>query len=357
MTENHDQRVLRVGTRGSLLATTQAGHVRDALIASGRPAELVIVRTAGDVIMAPVERIGVGVFTLELRAALERGDCDVAVHSYKDLPTAPDERFSPIVVPPRVDPCDVLVARDGLTLDTLPHGARVGTSAPRRRAQLGALRPDLDLHPVRGNIDTRMGFVDSGELDAVVLAAAGLDRTGKGARATQRFGIDVMLPAPAQGALAVECRADDDDAVAAVAAVDHLPSRIRVAAERRLLAVLEAGCTAPVGARAELDGDRLTLHAVAATPDGSSVLRGRRETRVDETDPASVLVADRLGRELAGELLERGAGDLLAQIAEDSRAPLVPRRSTTAPPTVGDGAGPDGAPPGTAPPGGLRPDG
>lgn len=123
-------RTLKVGTRGSNLATTQAGHVRDALIAAGYPAELVIVRTRGDVVMAPVERIGVGVFTMELRSALERGDCDVAVHSYKDLPTAPDDRFAPIAVPPRVDPSDVLIARDGLTLATLPEGARVGTSAP-----------------------------------------------------------------------------------------------------------------------------------------------------------------------------------------------------------------------------------
>ena len=140
-------RTLKVGTRGSTLATTQAGHVRDALIAAGYPAELVIVQTKGDVVMAPVERIGVGVFTLELRAALERGDCDIAVHSYKDLPTARDERFAPIAVPPRVDPSDVLIARDGLTMETLPEGARVGTSAPRRRSQLAALRPDLDLHP------------------------------------------------------------------------------------------------------------------------------------------------------------------------------------------------------------------
>src|SRR5699024_1188732 len=190
------------------------------------------------------------VFTMELRAALERCDCDVAVHSYKDLPTARDERFAPIAVPPRVDPSDVLIARDGLTLDTLPEGARVGTSAPRRRSQLAAVRPDLDLRPLRGNIDTRMGYVTDGELDAVVLAAAGLDRVGVGERATQRFGIDQMLPSPAQGALAVEARADDDEAAAAVALLDHLPSRTRVVAERRLLADLEAGCTAPVGARA-----------------------------------------------------------------------------------------------------------
>ena len=332
-------RVLRVGTRGSTLATTQAGHVRDALIAAGHPAELVIVRTKGDVVMAPVERIGVGVFTLELRAALERGDCDVAVHSYKDLPTAPDARFAPIAVPPRVDPSDVLVARDGHTLDTLPAGARVGTSAPRRRSQLAALRPDLDLYPLRGNIDTRMGYVDSGDLDAVVLAAAGLDRVGRGDRANQRFGITQMLPAPAQGALAVECRADDADAVAAIATVDHLPSRIRVAAERRLLAELEAGCTAPVGARAELDAGTLTLHAVAAAHDGTTVLRAEGTAVPGDHPDGPLAAADELGRRLAAELLDRGARDLMtAEPPTDERAPLVPRESTTAPPTVGDAA-------------------
>lgn len=346
-----EPRVLRVGTRGSLLATTQAGHVRDALVAAGHPAELVIVRTSGDVNMAPVERIGVGVFTLELRAALERGDCDVAVHSYKDLPTAPDDRFADIVVPPRVDPGDVLVSRDGLTLAELPAGARVGTSAPRRRAQLLALRPDLDLHPVRGNIDTRMGFVDSGELDAVVLAGAGLDRTGKQERIAQRFDVDTMLPAPAQGALAVECRADDAGAEAAIASLDHLPSRVRVTAERRVLAVLEAGCTAPVGARAELAEGLLTLHAVACAPDGSTVLRGERRAELRAHPDGPVAAADALGRALAEELLERGAGELLARDATDARDPLVPRESTTAPPTVGDGAPPDGPAPATPPAG------
>ena len=350
-------RTLKVGTRGSTLATTQAGHVRDALIAAGHPAELVIVQTKGDVVMAPVERIGVGVFTLELRAALERGDCDIAVHSYKDLPTARDDRFAPIAVPPRVDPSDVLIARDGLTMATLPEGARVGTSAPRRRSQLAALRPDLDLHPLRGNIDTRMGYVTSGDLDAVVLAAAGLDRTQVGERATHRFEIAEMLPSPAQGALAVEARADDADAIAALAVVDHLPTRVRIAAERRVLADLEAGCTAPVGARAELDGTgpassafagtdpgadtpaadaELTLHAVVAAHDGSTVLRTRGTTVPGGHPDGPIAAAEELGRKLAAELLDRGARDLMAAESPDQGDPLVPKESTTAPPTVRD---------------------
>ena len=350
-------RTLKVGTRGSTLATTQAGHVRDALIAAGHRAELVIVQTKGDVVMAPVERIGVGVFTLELRAALERGDCDIAVHSYKDLPTARDERFAPIAVPPRVDPSDVLIARDGLTMETLPEGARVGTSAPRRRSQLAALRPDLDLHPLRGNIDTRMGYVTSGDLDAVVLAAAGLDRTRVGARAAHRFGIDEMLPAPAQGALAVEARVDDSEAIDALVVVDHLPTRVRIAAERLLLADLEAGCTAPVVARAELTGvvpadsafagtdpaadtvaadAELTLHAVVAAHDGSTVLRTTGTTVPAAHPDGPLAAAEELGRKLAAELLERGARDLMSEESPDTRDPLVPRESTTAPPTVRD---------------------
>ena len=169
--------MLKIGTRGSLLATTQAGHVRDALIAHGYPSELEIVTTLGDVNMAPVERIGVGVFTQALRDALASGVCDVAVHSFKDLPTAVDERFQ-LIVPKREDPRDCLIARDGLKFAELPPNAVIGTSAPRRIAQLKAMRPDIITTPLRGNIDSRMAKVANGELDAVVLAYAGLSRVG-----------------------------------------------------------------------------------------------------------------------------------------------------------------------------------
>lgn len=202
--------MLQIGTRGSKLATTQAGHVRDWIIAAGAQAELKIVKTEGDVNMAPVERIGVGVFTQKLREALAAGQCDVAVHSFKDLPTAADERFH-LVIPKRADNREALIARDGMNLDQLPEGARVGTSAPRRISQLLALRPDLDIRPLRGNIETRMGKIDEGELDAVVLAYAGLIRNGYQDKATQVFATDEVMPAPAQGALAVEVRADDAD--------------------------------------------------------------------------------------------------------------------------------------------------
>lgn len=178
----------KIGTRGSKLATTQAGHVRDWITDNGTPSELHIVTTEGDINMAPVERIGVGVFTHALREALHAQECDIAVHSFKDLPTAPDERFH-LIVPKREDNREALIARDGLTLDELPQGAKVGTSAPRRISQLKALRPDLDIRPLRGNIETRMSYVTDGELDAVMLAYAGLVRAGYADRATQVFSL------------------------------------------------------------------------------------------------------------------------------------------------------------------------
>lgn len=336
-----DGRVLRIGTRGSVLATTQAGHVRDALIAAGYPAELHIVRTEGDLNMAPVERIGVGVFVHALRDALHRGHCDIAVHSFKDLPTAADDRFCPIASPAREFPTDVLIARDGLTVDTLPQGARVGTSAPRRRAQLAALRPDLDLVPLRGNIETRMRFVTDGDLDAVVLAGAGLARTGRLGQATEKFTPAQMLPAPAQGALAVESRVDDALAVAAVASVQHAATMVAVAAERQLLATLEAGCTAPVGALARFDGSELVLEAVVAALDGTRVLRESRTATIDGVTGDStgaptaeqMAAAGRLGVELARVLLDRGAAQVVegAAAQADARTPLAP--------TVRKGAG------------------
>ena len=200
--------MFKIGTRGSHLATTQTGHVRDALGEHGHAAELQIVTTPGDLSQAPVERIGVGVFTSALRDALFHSEVDIAVHSFKDLPTA-DEPRAHMVIPTREDSREALIARDGLTLAELPEGARVGTSAPRRVSQLKATRPDLDIRPLRGNIERRMSYVEDGELDAIILAYAGLVRGGYGDRATEVFAPEVFMPAPAQGALAVECRSDD----------------------------------------------------------------------------------------------------------------------------------------------------
>ncbi|MDT5223584.1 MAG: hydroxymethylbilane synthase, partial [Mycobacterium sp.] len=244
--------VIRIGTRGSLLATTQAATIRDALIANGHPAELVTIATVGDQSSAPIETLGVGVFTTALREAIEDGRVDVAVHSHKDLPTADDPRFTIAAIPPRNDPRDALVARDGLVLGELPAGSLVGTSSPRRAAQLRALGLGLEIRPLRGNLDTRLNRVSSGDLDAVVVARAGLARIGRLDDVTETLEPVQMLPAPAQGALAVECRAGDTRLAAVLAELDDADTRVAVTAERSLLAELEAGCSAPVGAIAEV---------------------------------------------------------------------------------------------------------
>ncbi|ATL70946.1 hydroxymethylbilane synthase [Nocardia terpenica] len=320
----------RIGTRGSLLALTQAGTVRDALIAAGEQAELVIVKTAGDQSSDPVQKIGVGVFTTALRDELASGAVDIAVHSYKDLPTAPDPRFVIAAIPPREDPRDALVARDGLVLGELPPGARIGTSAPRRVAQLRALGLGLDIRPLRGNIDTRLRKVAEGELDAVVLARAGLARIGRLDAVTEALEPVQMLPAPSQGALAVECRREDTALITLLTGLDDAGTRAAVVAERALLAELEAGCTAPVGALAEvvesLDDDgrvfeELSLRGCAAAIDGSDVIRA--------SAVGSLAEAEQLGRALARELLELGARDLLS--ADDSAADSVAADGSSTP--------------------------
>lgn len=289
-----------IGTRGSHLATTQAGHVRDALGEVGHPAELQIVTTSGDLSQAPVERIGVGVFTSALRDALFTGEVDIAVHSFKDLPTA-DEPRAHMVVPARADSREALIARDRLTLAELPQGARVGTSAPRRISQLKAIRPDLDIRPLRGNIERRMSYVENGELDAIILAYAGLVRGGYGDRPTEVFDPQVFMPAPAQGALAVECRTDDAAARVAIDKLADASATAESTAERSVLATLEAGCTAPVAATAVRNGDKVALRAGVFALDGSRQLVEEAEG----TDPAE------LGRRVAEALLDRGAAALM----------------------------------------------
>jgi hydroxymethylbilane synthase len=308
----HSEGTLRIGTRGSLLATTQAGTVRDALIAAGHPAELVIIKTKGDQSTDPVQKIGVGVFTAELREALADNRVDVAVHSYKDLPTAQDERFVIAAIPPREDPRDALVARDGLVLGELPAGSKVGTSAPRRVSQLSALGLGLDIVPLRGNLQRRLGKVESGELDAVILARAALSRIGLLDLITENIEPVQMLPAPARGALAVECLSANEELVAILAELDHADTRAAVIAERALLAELEAGCTAPIGALAEVvesiddNGrifDELSIRGCAAAFDGSDVIRTGAVGA-----PGN---AEELGRAVARELLELGARELM----------------------------------------------
>jgi hydroxymethylbilane synthase len=301
---------LRLGTRASLLATTQSQTVADAITAAtGAAVELVHISTEGDRSAQAVQQLGgTGVFVAALREALLAGDIDLAVHSYKDLPTAPEPGLILAAVPRREDPRDALVARDGLTLGELPRGARVGTGAPRRVAQLRALGLGLDVVPIRGNVDTRLGRVAPGDLDAVVLARAGLSRLGRLDAVTETLDPLQVLPAPAQGALAVECRTSDARTRELVGRLEDPVARACVVAERTTLATLEAGCSAPVAAYAEVaegeDGPELFLRASVTALDGSDAVRGSASGR-----PAD---AAALGRSLAAELLDRGAAALMA---------------------------------------------
>jgi hydroxymethylbilane synthase len=307
-------RPIRLGTRASRLARTQSGLVaqllRDRL---GRDVELVDVSTEGDVSTAPLASIGgTGVFVSALRDALLRGDVDMAVHSLKDLPTGPHPDIALAAVPLREDPRDAVIARDGLTLGELPAGARIGTGSPRRAAQLHALGLGFDVVAIRGNVDTRIRKVSEGDVDAVVLARAGIARLGRMSEVTEVLDPLQMLPAPGQGALAVECRAGDTDLVAAVrAAIDDPRTRAAVTAERAVLATLEAGCSAPVGALAEVaegdDGDELWLRAVALSADGAVAVR--------RSATGSPGTAEQVGRTLAEEMLDDGASGLIEEQA------------------------------------------
>ncbi len=300
---------LRIGTRASVLATTQAGHVADLVREHlGREVELVEVTTEGDVNRAPLAQMGgTGVFVSALREALLRGEVDIAVHSLKDLPTAPAEGITLAAVPPREDPRDVVVTREGLTLGELAPGSVVATGSPRRAAQLEALGLGLRIVDIRGNVGTRIGKVTSGEVDAVVLAHAGLSRIGRLDEATEVLDPIQMLPAPGQGALAVECRADAPELAELLAGIDDPHTRAAVTCERSILATLEAGCAAPVGALAEVaegeTGDELWVRAVALAPDGSAAIR--RSASGEPADAAGIGVA------LASELLDEGAASFI----------------------------------------------
>ncbi len=311
-------RPVRVGTRASLLARTQSETVAMMIRQrTGREVELVPVTTEGDVSTAPLAGFGgVGVFVGALRDALLRGDVDVAVHSLKDLPTGPCDGVALAAVPPREDPRDAVVARDGLTLAELPAGSRVGTGSPRRVAQLHALGLGLDVVGVRGNVDSRVAKVRAGEYDAVLLARAGLARIGRLEEVTEVLDPLQMLPAPGQGALAVECRADDD-LLPGLAALDDRPSRAAVEAERAVLATLEGGCSAPVGALAEVvegeDGEELWVRAVALSPDGALSVRMSASGGLDD--------AVGVGTRLAKEMLADGAAGLVDLDRLDPRSP------------------------------------
>jgi hydroxymethylbilane synthase len=302
---------LRVGTRASLLARTQTDQVVAALAARpGAPStEIVPISTEGDRSTADVAQLGgTGVFVSALREALLDERIDVAIHSYKDLPTAPAPGIAIAAVPEREDPRDALVARDGLTLGELPAGSRVGTGSPRRAAQLRALGLGLEIISIRGNVDTRLAKVTDGELDGVVLAYAGLRRIGRADGVTEVLDPLQVLPAAGQGALAVECRATDAPTRALLAGLDDEPSRAAVTAERTVLAALEAGCSSPIGVLAEIaqgeDNEyEIYLRGSVTAVDGSDGVR--------LSATGTMLDAEGIGRRLAAELLEAGAGTIM----------------------------------------------
>lgn len=304
-----DAAPIRLGTRRSHLAMTQSTWVAEQLRAHGHAVEIVEITTEGDVNRASLAQMGgTGVFAAAIRRALLEDEVDMAVHSLKDLPVAPEPGLVIAGIPVREDPRDALVARDGLTLGELPAGAVVGTGSPRRAAQLQALGLGFEIRDIRGNIDTRMGYVTSGELDGVILARAGLTRVERTGAISETIDPLQMLPAPGQGALGLECREGDARVIAALAELDDADTRAAVTAERAVLGALEAGCAAPVGALAEIveepDGSlEISLRAFVGAPDGSFELRRSDVGSYD--DPVAV------GEALARTLLDDGAGAVI----------------------------------------------
>ncbi len=294
---------LRIGARGSALSLTQTGLVAAALSAHAE-VEIIPIRTTGDRLSRlEADMTGKDLFTREIDEALLEGRIDLGVHSLKDLPSRLPGGLLLAAVPAREDPSDVLVSRDRATLDTLPQGARVGTSSPRRRAQILAARPDVEVLEARGNVDTRIRRLKEGRWDAIVLARAGLSRLGRLDEVTQALPASVMLPAIGQGALAVVTRADDVTVRGQVARLDDPASHREIIAERALLDLLEAGCRAPVAGLARVREGRLFLAGAVFAPDGNRTLRVEADGSADE--------AEAIGREVATGLLEQGAADVI----------------------------------------------
>jgi hydroxymethylbilane synthase len=297
---------LKIGSRGSQLALWQANHIASRLRERGHEVEVEIIHTTGDkVVDVPLAKVGAkGMFTKEIEEALAAGRVDLAVHSLKDLPTELSERFEIDAVPAREDPRDAFCSARYFSIEDLPQGARVGTSSLRREAQLKAMRRDLVVHPLRGNVDTRLRKLESGEFDAIILASAGLRRLGRTELIRQILPVETMCPAAGQGALAVEVRAGDDAVRAAIVLLDDQATRAETDCERALLRKMGGGCQVPIGANARWRDGELNLEAVVASPDGSSILR----------ESASGDNPQRVG-EIAGEkLLRRGAVKILEQV-------------------------------------------
>jgi hydroxymethylbilane synthase len=295
---------LRIGSRGSELALWQAQHISDLLSARGHTVEIEIIKTTGDKITdVALAKVGTkGMFTKEIEEALVENQVDLAVHSLKDLPTELAADFEIAAIPIREDARDVFCSVKFASIDALPRGAKVGTSSLRRQAQLKAIRADLQIHPLRGNVDTRLRKLESGDYDAIILAAAGLNRLGKTQLVRQVIAVDVMTPAAGQGALAIEIRSGDSATRSLLAFLEDASARATTTCERALLNKLGGGCQVPIGAFAEIEGRRIRLNALVADPDGSKVLRETREG----DDPA------RLGEEV-GEILLRRGGDVILE--------------------------------------------
>src|SRR5271169_890193 len=297
---------LRIGSRGSQLALWQANHISALLRARGHEVEIEIIHTTGDKITdVALAMVGTkGMFTKEIEEALAAGRVDLAVHSLKDLPTELPAGFEIAAITERQDPRDAFCSRHYSKIVDLPQGARVGTSSLRRQAQLKAVRPDLDIHPLRGNVDTRLRKLEQGEYDAIILATAGLKRLGKTELVRQIIPAEVMCPAAGQGALGIEIRAGDSVTRQQLAFLDDAASRATTTCERALLNKLGGGCQVPIGAFAELRNGRLHLEAIVADPDGSKVLRESR----DGSDPVH------LGESVGETLLQRGGDAILEAV-------------------------------------------
>ena len=301
---------VRIGTRGSKLALWQAEWVKSRLenLHSGLAVELTIIKTKGDKILdVPLAKVGgKGLFVKEIEAALSSGSIDLAVHSMKDMPAEIPTGLCIGAVPAREVPVDALIAREGQTLETLPRGARIGTSSLRRASQLRRARPDIEIVPLRGNLDTRLRKLDEGQMEAIVLAAAGVRRLGLEARISQKLDTEIMLPAVGQGALCIETRDGDTTIAPLVAPLEDAATRIAVTAERAYLHRLEGGCQVPIAGHATLLDGRLTLCGLVSDLEGQTVIKATQVGRPEE--------AETIGRELADHLLERGARAVLDRL-------------------------------------------
>lgn len=297
---------LRIGSRGSQLALWQANHIATRLRENGHDVEIEIIHTTGDKITdVALAKVGAkGMFTKEIEEALADGRIDLAVHSLKDLPTELAEQFQIAAIPQREDSRDAFCSKKYSSIQDLPSGARVGTSSLRREAQLKFIRTDLAVHPLRGNVDTRLRKLEAGDYDGIILAMAGLNRLGRTEVVRQVLPVEIMCPAAGQGALAIETRAQDEAVIAALKFLDHAPSRAETDCERALLNKLSGGCQVPIGANARMQDGVLHLEAVVASPDGSLLLR----ESMRGSDPVS------LGATAGETLLQRGASEILERV-------------------------------------------